>query len=448
MKYVPKALEVFLNTGTRFPRRLIWAMGAVKLSAARANAELGLLNGRMADAIARAAEELMVGAHDDSIVVDVFQTGSGTGLNMNVNEVLAQRASELSGLKVHPNDHVNMSQSSNDVVPTAVRVALAYELKNSVLPALQKAVTSLEELAKRTEDVIKPGRTHLRDALPVTMGQEFAAYADALRRDGEFLLSAYSLLLELPLGGTAVGTGLNAHPKYAELAISRLASITGLEVRPARSTFRAMRLLTDLLAGSSALKVIAVDLWRLCQDLRLMYSGPFTGIGEVDIPQEIAGSSMMPGKVNPVTIEAVMQASSHVVGLDNSMTMAALLGEFELSMGITLAGYAAVTQAILVTESLNKLSEQVLPKVIPLRERARKMAESSQALITVVAPIIGYDRAAEVSRKLYEGRSIREALAEMGLSQEEIEKILNLESLVRPGIPAKDIKGESDRRQG
>ncbi|MEN2999958.1 MAG: lyase family protein [Acidilobaceae archaeon] len=448
MKYVPKALEVFLQTGTRFPRRLIWAMGAVKMAAARANVELGLLDPKVGAAIERAAEELMTGSLDSSIVVDVFQTGSGTGLNMNVNEVIAQRASELSGLKVHSNDHVNMSQSSNDVVPTAIRVALAYELKGSIMPALERAARELEALSRRTEEVIKPGRTHLRDALPVTMGQEFGAYADALSRDSELIQAVYRLLLELPLGGTAVGTGLNSHPRYAEVAIRNLSQLTGLEVVPAKSKFRAMRLLSDVLAASSALKVVALDLWRLSQDLRLMYSGPFTGISEVDIPQEIAGSSMMPGKVNPVTIEAVMQASSHVVGLESSMTMAALLGEFELSMGVTLAGYATLSQATLVAESLNKLSEQVIPNVRPLKERARKMAESSQALITVVAPIVGYDRAAEISKKLYEGRSIREALAELGLSQEEIDRVLNLESLVRPGIPAKDIKERGERQQG
>lgn len=438
MKYVSKALEVFLSTGTRIPRRLIWAMGSVKYAAASANVALGLLDREIGDAIMKASMELAEGKYDDLIVVDVFQTGSGTGLNMNVNEVIAQRASEIAGKRVHPNDHVNMSQSSNDVVPSAIRLALAYEVKHSVLPAVEKTALELERLAERTADVVKPGRTHLRDALPVTMGQEFGAFAEAMRRDEAFLRFAYEQLLDLPLGGTAVGTGLNAHPRYAEVAIEALRGVTGIEVRRARSPFRAMRLLTDVLVVSSAFRAIAIDLWRLSQDLRLMYSGPFTAIAEIDIPQEIAGSSMMPGKVNPVTIEAAMQASSHVMGLDGSISMASLLGEFELSMGIPLAGYASLTQATLLSEALNKMSELVLPKVVPMRDRTRSLAERSQALITVISPVIGYEKAAEISRMIYEGKSLEEALRAAGVPEEKAKRLLDLERLTRPGIPALD----------
>ncbi len=436
MAYTGKALEVFLETGTRFPRRIIWAMGLIKYAAAKANMELGLLDPARAEAIMRAALEVAEGVHDDKIVVDVFQTGSGTGLNMNVNEVIAVRASQISGLKVHPNDHVNMSQSSNDVVPTAIRVALAYEVERRLLPVLDRVVASLDSLASRTEGVVKPGRTHLRDALPVTMGQEFSAYSDAYRRGRSLLEFSYKLLLEVPLGGTAVGTGLNAHPDYPMLAVNILRDVTGLELKIASSKFRAMRLLSDIVAVSSALKVVALDTWRLCQDLRLMYSGPNTGFNEIDIPQEIAGSSMMPGKVNPVTVEAVMQAASHVIGLDTSITMASLLGEFELSMGIPLAGYASLRQVQLLAESLDKLSTLVLDRVKPNVERARRLAESSQALVTLVAPIIGYDRVAEISKAVYEGKSVRDALREAGFSEDFISRLLDLEKLTRPGIPA------------
>ncbi|MFN4045718.1 MAG: lyase family protein, partial [Acidilobaceae archaeon] len=391
MSYVGKAVEVFLDTGTRFPRRMIWAAGLLKYSAAKANMELGLLDAPRAEAIMRASLEVAEGLHDGRIVVDVFQTGSGTGFNMNINEVIAERASQISGLKIHPNDHVNMGQSSNDVVPTVVRVSIAYEVERRLLPAVGRAVDSLLRLSERTKSVVKPGRTHLRDALPVTMGQEFSAYADALSRDKSLLENVVGQLLEVPLGGTAVGTGLNAHPKYAEIAVKNLAEAAQLKLRPAASAFRAMRLLSDVAAVSSALKVLALDLWRLSQDLRLMYSGPFTGLGEIDIPQEVPGSSMMPGKVNPVTVEAVMQASSHVIGLDQTVTMASILGEFELSMGIPLAGYATLTQARLLEESLDKLSTLVIDKVKPLEDKARWMAERSQALITIITPIVGYE---------------------------------------------------------
>jgi fumarate hydratase class II len=438
-KYVERAVKVFLSTGTRFPRRIIWAMGMVKYAAAKANTELGLLDKRIGEAIMRASLELAEGKMDDRIVVDVFQTGSGTGLNMNVNEVIAERASELAGVKVHPNDHVNLGQSSNDVIPTAIRVAVYAEVKESLVPALESLIVRLRELEERYSDVVKPGRTHLRDAMPVTFGQEMGAYRDAFERDAAAIKAAAEGLLEVPLGGTAVGTGVNAHPEYPERAVRALAEASGVPVKPARSRFRAMRLITDILVLSGAVRALAVDLWRLGQDLRLMYSGPFTGIAEIEIPQEVPGSSMMPGKVNPVTIEAAMQASSHIVGLDSTLTQASLLGEFELSMGLPLAGYAAVTQASLAAEACRKMAELVVARVEPRVERMRELAERSQALITLISPIVGYDKAAEVSRMLYEGKSIREALRAVGLSEEEINKLLDLRKLVRPGIPSLEL---------
>ncbi len=439
-KYVERATRVFLDTGTRFPRRLVWAMAMVKIAAARANMELGLLDRRIGEAIIAAASELADGRLYDRIVVDVFQTGSGTGLNMNVNEVLAERASEIAGVPVHPNDHVNMSQSSNDTVPTAVRLAAAKEVLEGLLPALDDAVASLAELEERYAGAVKPGRTHFRDAMPVTFGQEMGAWRDALERDKRLVEAVLDFILEVPLGGTAVGTGINAHPRYPELAVRYLAEESGVPVRPARSRFRAMRSLSDLAALSGAMRSVALDLWRLSQDLRIMYSGPFTGIAEIEIPQEVPGSSMMPGKVNPVTVEAAMQAAGHAMGLDESVKQAALLGELELSMGLPLAGYAVVTQASLLAEALRKMAGLVLGRVEARVERMRELAEKSQALITLVAPVIGYEKAAEVSRLLYEGKSIRDALKAVGLGEEEIEELLRLEKLVKPGIPSLELR--------
>ncbi len=439
MKYVSKAVDVFLNTGTRFPRSIIWAMGVIKYSAARVNRDLGLLERDIAEAIIKASQEVIDGKHDSAVVVDVFQTGSGTGLNMNINEVIAARASEISGRSVHPNDHVNMGQSSNDVVPSAIRLAALREIKDRLLPALNTFIEGLEALARKTEGVVKPGRTHLRDALPVTMGQEFGAYLDAFKRDLGLLEDAAKYVRELPLGGTAVGTGLNTHPEYPERVIGVIRELTGIDVEPAESRFRAMRLLTDLVSLSGVFRAIALDLYRLCQDIRLMFSGPFTAIGEIDIPQEVAGSSIMPGKTNPVTVEASMLAASQVVGLDQANAMANTLGEFELSMGIPLVGYNIVTQITLLSEALGRMRTYVLDRISPDEKRALELAEKSPALITVISPIIGYDKASQVARKVASGTPIRQALREIGFSDEEIDRILDLRKLTRTGIPAKNI---------
>lgn len=435
MKYVESAKKVFLNTGTRIPREMIWAIGIVKYAAARANKELGLLDPDMAEAIMRASLELAEGKYDDLIQVDVFQTGSGTGLNMNANEVIALKAGEALGRDVHPNDHVNKGQSSNDVIPTVVRMAAVETALTLVKPALSRMVRALEEKASETMDDVKPGRTHLRDALPVTLGQELDAWRDALSRHLRTLDAAVENLMELPLGGTAVGTGLNTHPQYPEKAISFIREKTGRQYKPAASKFRAMRSITDVLTLSSVYKAIALDLWRLAQDLRLMYSGPNTGFNEIDMPQKVPGSSIMPGKVNPVTVEAVMQASSHIVGMEQSLTQATLLGELELSMGLPLAGYTIVSQASLLAEALNKMAEHAVETLKPNKQRMRELAENSQALITVLSPKIGYDKAAELSRMIYEGKSVREALKAAGLSDDEVERLLDLKKLTRPGIP-------------
>ncbi len=420
---------------------MIWAIGVVKLAAAKSNVELGLLDREIGRTVQSKARELIKGTHDSKIVVDVFQTGSGTGLNMNANELLAELASEELGRKVHPNDHVNMSQSSNDVGPTAVRVAAAKAITADVLPAIEKISKSLLLLSKKTASVYKAGRTHLRDALPVTMGQEFGAYADAFERDKEMVDSVVKGLLDLPMGGTAVGTGLNADPRFGAMVAAEIAKQSGLKFRVAKDRFRATRLLTDVSSASGALRSVSLDLYRLCQDLRLMYSGPMTGIGEIDIPtqEEVAGSSIMPGKTNPVTLESALLACAQVAGLDGANSIAASLGEFELSMGVPLLGYNVVLQAKLLSEALQKVATLVVDNVVPMKERALKYAESSQALVTVISPKIGYDKAAIVGKRVARGVTIRVALADLGYTRKEVDLILNMKNLVRPGIPSKKI---------
>ena len=437
MKYVEGAKRLFMETGTTFPREIIWSVALIKQYSAKANNSLGKLDAGASGAIAAAAAEVAEGKHDDRITVDVFQTGSGTGINMNVNEVIAERASEISGKKIHPNDHVNMGQSSNDVVPTAVRVAAVFLAQKEMLPSLGRVSRSLANLAEKTSSVYKAGRTHLRDAMPVTMGQEFGAYADAFAHDRRLVTDALSYVRELPLGGTAVGTGINTSPRFGGMVIGELSRATGLKLSEADDRFRAMRLLSDLVALSSALKVTALDLYRLCQDLRLMFSGPVTGLGEIDLPsqEEVAGSSIMPGKTNPVTVEATLLVCSQVLGLDHANEVAGMLGEFELSMGVPLLGYNVNLQLKLLSEALDKVSSLVLGSVVPDKTRLRTYAESSPSMITVVSPSIGYDKASAMGKKLSRGFSIRDALKELGYSDREISRMLNMKKLV--GSPKK-----------
>jgi fumarate hydratase, class II len=435
MRYVEGAKKVFMDTGTRFPRKVIWSVALIKREAAKANSSLGKLDPKIASAIAEASAEVMEGKHDSRVTVDVFQTGSGTGLNMNLNELIAERATELLGKRVHANDHVNMGQSSNDVGPSAIRISAVALCEGELAPSLERASRSLLVLAKRTSRVHKAGRTHLRDALPVTMGQEFAAYADAFDHDLQLLRNVMAYARELPIGGTAVGTGVNADPKFGATVVRGINASTKLGFSEARSRFRAMRLLSDLVALSSILSVTALDVYRLCQDVRLMFSGPLTALGEIEIPtqEEVAGSSIMPGKTNPVTVEAAMLVAAQVMGLDRANQVAGMLGEFELSMGVPLVGYNVSTQIALLSEALGKLSSVVIDHVVPNVKRNKAYAESSPALITAIAPEIGYDKAAKVGKKLAHGLSIRDGLKQLGYTDGQVEKILDLDRLVNPG---------------
>ncbi len=439
MRYVEGAKKVFMQTGTKFPREIIWSVALIKRAAAMANSSFGLLDRKIAEAIVVASEEAMDGKHDSKVLVDVFQTGSGTGINMNLNELIAERATQLvrrGGMDtVHPNDHVNMGQSSNDVGPSAIRIAAVALSEEKLAPAIEGTSKRLSALSKRTSSVYKAGRTHLRDALPVTMGQEFASYADAMDHDLELLRNALTYVRELPIGGTAVGTGVNADPRFGPAVIDEINRVTKLDFTEAKSRFRAMRLLSDLIMLSSVLSLTALDLYRLCQDIRLMFSGPLTGLGEIDIPtqEEVAGSSIMPGKTNPVTAEAAMLVSAQVMGLDRANQVAGMLGEFELSMGVPLVGYNVVTQIELLSEALRKTSLVVIDHVVPDVKRNKRYAETSPSLITAISPKIGYDRAAEIGYKLRRGSSTREALKELGYTAKEVDDILDLRRLVGSG---------------
>jgi fumarate hydratase class II len=325
------------------------------------------------------------------------------------------------------------------VGPTAIRVAAAMAVRRNLVPALENLSKSLSELSKRTATVYKSGRTHLRDALPVTMGQEFSAYADEFSRDAELVEKTLEYLLELPIGGTAVGTGLNADPKFGGMVATEIASLAGLRFTSAKNKFRPTKLLTDMSSLSGTMRSVSIDLYRLCQDLRLMFSGPLTGIGEIDIPtqEEVAGSSIMPGKTNPVTLESALLACAEVTGLDGANVFAASLGEFELTMGVPLMGYNTVLQSRLLSEALRKVALLVVDHVVPMREKARRYAESSPALITVISPKIGYDRAAVLGKQLAKGISIRSALKKLGYGPREIDAMLEMKDLVKPGIPSK-----------
>ena len=433
MKYMAVADKYFLNTGYRFQRNIIWAIAAVKYSAAKANHELGVLDKDRMEAITKIAKRMMDGEYDDLITVDVFQTGSGTGLNMNVNEVIAKLASEESGIEIHPNNHVNMSQSSNDVIPTTVRLATLHAY-TSFRDDIVYFLNVLKRAVRTFEDVVKPGRTHLRDALPVTLSQELGGYLDAFTRDLEYLEKTLEVIKELPLGGTAVGTGFNTHPKYIETVFKYLSEVTGYDVKPAKDRFRAIKLVTDVYQVSNALKAIALDLHRFSQDIRLMFSGPFTGFNEIDIPMDIAGSSMMPGKTNPVTVEATMLATSYIIGLDQANMMCTQLGEFELSMGLPLIGYNLQEMFRILGNALRKMADNVVAKITPNKEYMEKQAMRSPALVTALVPIIGYDKAAEIGKMIVKGKDLVEALKELGYSDEEIKKLLDVKRMTKPGI--------------
>jgi fumarate hydratase class II len=432
-----RAIENFPISGEPVPHEVIVALALVKAEAAVANAELGVIPAPVADAVRRAAEEIVDGGHRDQFPVDVFQTGSGTSTNMNLNEVIAHRAGELLGTPVHPNDHVNASQSSNDVFPSAVRIAAARLIVHDVVPALRGLAADLRALAGRHTDTVKAGRTHLMDAVPMTFGQEVAGWARIVELGVERFEAVLPRLGELPLGGTAVGTGLNAPAGFAPRVIAALAERTGLALREATDHLEAQSGQDALVEVAAAAKVVALGLHKIAGDLRLLGSGPATGLGELRLPELQAGSSIMPGKVNPVIPEAVQQVAAQVVGNDATVTFAATVSTLQLNTAMPVMARSVVSSLRLLAAAARVLAEKCVRGIEVDAARMARHAERSAALVTALAPIIGYDAAAQVARRaLAEGRSIRSVVEAEGLvDPARLDTLLDVASLARPHRP-------------
>ena len=431
-----RAVENFPISGLRFPRVFIRALGAIKMSAARVNMGLGKLDARLGEAIEAAAREVMEGSLDDEFVLDIFQTGSGTSTNMNANEVIANRAAQILGgaigsKEVHPNDHVNMGQSSNDVIPTAAHVAACVAIVEELLPALEMLRDALDAKAREFSQVVKTGRTHVQDATPVTLGQEFSGYASQIEHGIGRVRGALTDLSELALGGTAVGTGINTDPEFAQRVIADLSDIFGHEMREASNHFEAQGGRDSIVAASGALKTIAASLMKIANDIRWLSSGPRTGLGEISIPPTQPGSSIMPGKVNPVIPESVRQVAAQVIGNDAAITIGGQGGEFELNVMIPVMTYALV-QSIEITANVSRVFvERCISGIEANRERSRANAERSPALATALAPVIGYDEAAKLAKEALErDQTIRDLVVEKGLlSEKEADEALDPERM-------------------
>ena len=437
-----RAVLNFPISGYRFGRSYLRALGLVKAAAAKANLELGKLPAEQADLIARAAGELIEGKLDGEFPIDIFQTGSGTSTNMNANEVLANRASQLAGQPigskkpVHPNDHVNMGQSSNDVIPTAIHVAAAEALKNELLPALEDLSEALASKAREFWDVIKIGRTHLMDATPVRLGQEFAGYARQAENGVERVHSAVRALHELPLGGTAVGTGLNCHPDFPRLAIGHLARQTGIPFQEAADHFEAQSSKDRLVEASGALKTVAVSLFKIANDLRWLSSGPRCGFGEIALPATQPGSSIMPGKVNPVMCEALMQVCAQVFGGDATITWAAAAGSsFELNVMMPVMAHHFLENTRILGNAVRAFTDKCVRGITANEARCNELVEYSMAMVTSLAPIIGYDRAAEIAKESAKtGKTVRELCREQQvLPADELAAALDPVEMTKPG---------------
>ena len=410
-----RAVENFPISGVTLTRRHIEALARVKMAAARANAELGVIDQGVADAIVAASGAVASGAHDGEFPVDVFQTGSGTSSNMNANEVIATLATRILGSDVHPNDHVNASQSSNDVFPTSVHVAATSALVNDVVPALAHLAAALEAKSVEFADVVKSGRTHLMDATPVTLGQEFGGYAAAVRYGIERLEAALPRLAEVPLGGTAVGTGINTPPGFPQRVIALLAEDTGLPITEARNHFEAQSARDSLVEASGALRTIAVSLTKICNDLRWMGSGPNTGLGEISLPDLQPGSSIMPGKVNPVVPEAVLMVCARVVGNDATVAWAGASGAFELNVQIPVMALGLLESMSLVANASRVLADRTIDGITANVERARFLAEASPSIVTPLNRIIGYENAAKIAKhSVKKGLTVRQAVIDLG----------------------------------
>jgi fumarate hydratase class II len=425
-----KAVENFPISGDRVPVPVIRWLGRIKAAAARVNADLAKLDADQAERIARAADRVAEGELDDQFPIDVFQTGSGTSSNMNANEVIANLAGG-----VHPNDHVNMGQSSNDVFPSAVHLAALAECNDDLLPALEQLESSLQAKADEFHDIVKAGRTHLMDAVPVTLGQEFSGYAAQVRLGACRIRNALPQVSQIPLGGTATGTGLNTHPEFAGRVRARLTEATGLEIRGPEDPFEAQGNRDALVELSGALKVVAVSLTKIANDIALMGSGPRAGIGELLLPELQKGSSIMPGKVNPVMPEVVMQVGAQVIGNDAAITVAGLEGNFELNVRVPLTARNLLDSIHLLAAAARVFAEKCIDGVRANEEGARRSAESTLAAATALNPAIGYDKATEIVQEAARsGRMLRDVALEKGVDPETYDKAMDLRKMAQGNI--------------
>jgi fumarate hydratase, class II len=423
-----KAIEHFPISGERMPAEVVRMLARVKAEAARVNAELGLLDAGRAERIAAAAEAVAAGEHDDHFPIDVFQTGSGTNTNTNVNEVV----STLAGEDVHPNDDVNMGQSSNDTFPTAVHLAALDAAANDLLPALDALAGSLDAKSAEFRDIVKAGRTHLMDAVPVTLGQEFAGYATQIREGAARVEAALVRVRKLPLGGTAVGTGLNAHPEFAARVRERVAAATGLELSPPAHPFEAQGARDALVELSGALKTVAVSCTKIANDIRWMGSGPRAGLAELFLPELLKGSSIMPGKVNPVMAEVLTQVSAQVIGNDTAITVGGLSGHFELNVYVPLMARNLLQSITWLAAACREFASRCVDGITANSERAQALAESTLVLVTALNPVVGYDEAAAISKEAAAtGRSLREVAIDHGVGPDVLDKVLDLRTVAR-----------------
>jgi fumarate hydratase class II len=423
-----KAIENFPISGERMPTEVVRMLARVKAEAARVNAELGLLDADQAERIAAAADAVAAGEHDDQFPIDVFQTGSGTSTNTNVNEVI----STLAGEDVHPNDHVNMGQSSNDVFPTAVHLAALDAAANDLLPALDALAGSLSAKAEELRDAVKTGRTHLMDAVPVTLGQEFAGYAAQIREGAARVEAALTRVGKLPLGGTAVGTGLNAHPEFAARVRERLIRVHRLDVAPPAHPFEAQGARDALVELSGALKTVAVSCTKIANDIRWMGSGPRAGLAELVLPELQKGSSIMPGKVNPVMAEVLTQVSAQVIGNDAAITVGGLSGNFELNVYIPLMARNLLQSITYLAAACRTFAARCVDGITANTERAQALAESTLVLVTALNPVVGYDEGAAISKEAAAtGRSLREVALDHGVAPDVLDKVLDLHAVAR-----------------
>ncbi len=439
-----RAVENFPISGLRFPRSFIRALGLVKLCAAKVNAHLKLLDERHARAIEQAAREVADGKLDAHFPIDIFQTGSGTSTNMNANEVIANRACELLGVQrgdkaaVHPNDHVNLGQSSNDVIPACVHISAALTVHEQLLPALEHLQKTLTAKAQEFSDIVKTGRTHLMDAMPITLGQEFSGYAAQIELARERLEAVLPRVYELALGGTAVGTGINTHPEFGKRIAQALTQETGIAFTEARNHFAAQAAMETAVELSGALKTVAVALYKIANDLRWMNSGPQAGLAEIRLPALQPGSSIMPGKVNPVIPEAVMMAAMQVMGNDAVITHAAASGNFELNVALPVIAHNLLQSLTILSNACRVFADKCIAGIVANREHMERLAAQNAILATALNPYIGYDKAAEVVKKaLAQNKTIREVVLEMKLlPPEKLDEVLDIRKMTQGGFIA------------